>query len=658
MSCRLERCELMPGIVGYIDFSEKAEKKGCYLDKMLRSITHDTGYRIDKYENQPLWVGRSDLPTHNPYPQPVFNQDKSMLVMFQGNITNRKEIDKHGGDTQTAKNCNNAELLLRLIEKQDTEFLTEVKGQFTAVIWDLKNKSLIIANDRFGRYPLYYSRISRYEFVFGSELKALLLYPSLKKRLNDNAIVDFIRFGWLWENETFFQNVHLIPYASILHFKKGHFDIKQYWEYRLSENYEETSLDEYIGKLNELIKKAVKRAVEGCHTNIGILLSGGLDSRIIAANIPKEKGNIHTFTFGEEGCSDVKFAETLSKILGFKHHCYCLSSNYIPKYSQATIYILDGMTYIFTGQNFVLARALDKEKIDLVLEGSSAGTVFGSFLNTIKSFIAQTCDSYSRDDLYKELLKKLSIFSDKELREALSPEYYEKVKVFTRKSFRQCFNRSIKLQKLPNNIVNYIVFTQRLRRWSITARLSFGWKVETVDPFLDYDLIDFMLTVPPKLRLYKYKSLFSETFKRYHKDLARIPLRLAYPQMEYCLVSSKFRKSMMMARGLAAYATRRFIQMIARGRPLLSFIKFPWDPTNYNQYLREQEDYVRKILLDKRTLSRGIFNPEYIKRILDLHMSKKKDYWNKIGILLSLELWFRLFIDRIQPVIDETWEWH
>ena len=616
----------MPGIVGYIDFNNDVERD--LLPSMVSEITYDNKYIVETYEESPLWIGRSDLPLFNPESQPVL--DDGSIVFFEGNITNKEELT----GSNSVEKRSNAEIIVQLFHKYGTAFVNKVKGHFTTFVWDSKEKRFLIINDRFGRYPLYYAKIDEDHFFFASELKALLLCKMIKKEINNQAIADFIKFHFLMGNETFLKNIFLLPYASILEFRRGSLKIDQYWDIKFSPLKTNKSLGEYAEELHKLIEQAIKRALGKNHRRIGIMLSGGLDSRNIAMHVPQGEDNIHTFTFGEKGFKDVKLAKKVSNKLRLKHHFIPLTSNFIARLSEKTIFLLEGMTNIYTGWNINALPYIEKEKIDLLLEGSSGNTVFGthppgSFLKRT-FFVLPLIKKFSTDKLYNSFPndKPLGNVYDQlfnelgpeeiPLEELLSKKYYNKVKNLLGKSLKKAICKATKFHKLPINIIDYVYFTERLRRWLITARDSFRWKVETVDPFLDYDLVDFMCSIPSELKLRRF--LCEEDLRKYHPELSHIPC----------------------TRSLSSEILKTIAKWV---RITKIFHQLNYEDNILNTYLRAEKDFVEKILLSEKTLTRGIFNPETIKKVIRDHMSNKKNYSSTIGMVISLELWFRLFID-------------
>ena len=611
----------MPGIVGYVDFNFKSKSdKGKLLDDMLSAITYSDKHRTERYEKPPLWIGRSDLTIFNPEQQPVSDRDTATIVFFQGNIVNKEDFEH---------SASNGELVLQLYNEFGTNFVHKVKGQFTVAIWDTKTERLIIANDRFGRYPIYYTEIDTRKFVFGSEVKAILLHPEVNRAINDRAIIDFIRTMHLWGDETFFTDIQLLPYASILEFGRDYFDIRRYWEYMFVEDYGEQNVEEYRDKLHGLLKQAVTRAVADCK-NIGVTLSGGLDTRIIAAYIPRDRG-ITAFSFGEPRSYDIRYAKKMNDILGFEHHIIPLTSDCITKYGERVIYALDGTLYLLVGQEMLFEELEREKEIELKVVGSCSSTLFGGFLD--HKLVDGT---YSEEELFEYLLDTHSIFKDEELKDLLAADYYEEVKDLLRKSFKESFVRAKELHHLPANVIDYINFTERGRRWlSISAPLLSRLNTETVNIY-DYDLVDFMLTMPPELRL--ERRLCVAVLKYYYPELARITL-----QTTGCtLYGGEFRRAAVVGFRFGYIKLKKMVEVVTSGK---RSINYPEQPGNYGHYLREQRGFVERILLDERTFSRGIFNPEQIKNIVRSHMSGRADNTSKIAVLISLELWFRMFVD-------------
>jgi len=615
----------MPGIVGYIDPRNSFE--GDLLASMISAITHEEGYIAETYEDSPLRIGRSDLPSLNPEPQP-FSKDE-LRIFFMGNITNKEELT----ESKSLENGSNAEIIAESFRNHGITLVTKVKGQFIAFIWNCKERSLIIINDRFGKYPLYYAKIGD-QFLFSSELKALLLSKMVKKEINDQAIVDFIMYHHLIGDETFLQNVFLLPYASVLRFRSGVLEIDRYWDIRFSPFKGSKSPAEYAGELNILFEEAVKRAIGRNRGKVGIMLSGGLDSRNIAIHIPRDQLEVHTFTFGERGFIDVKLAEKVSKELGFEHHFIPLTSEFIRNLSEKTIFLMEGIGDIYTGWNLNALPYVEKERIDLLLEGSSGGLINTRIAGSLMKqafFALPLINKFATKKLYDPLPKdELSVkvrehydYYNNQLRleklsleDLLSKEYYDKVKNLVGESLEKAVHKACEFHKTFNNALDYVYFTERHRRLYMNASNSFRWKVETLDPFLDYDLIDFMSNIPPELKL--GRSIVKDELRTYHPELSHIPVK----------------------GGLASSMLGRIAKRIR-----ISNV-FPQIIDDFlSAYLRVEEDFVKEIILDERTLTRGIFNEENVKKIVFDHMSNRKDYAATIGMLISLELWFRLFVD-------------
>jgi asparagine synthetase B (glutamine-hydrolysing) len=250
------------------------------------------------------------------------------------------------------------------------------------------------------------------------------------------------------------------------------------------------------------------------------MLSGGLDSRNIAVHIPRNRGDVHAFTFGQRGCKDVKLAEKVSSKLQFKHHYIELTSKFLPEFAEMTVYLLEGMTSVFTGWDIKAATRVKEEGVDILLEGSSGNAIFGA--NPYGTFVKRALlslplvqklfthelyytfpDNELSSKVYEQLYDELG-HEEYPLEKLLSKNYYMKVRDLVGKSLRKAVDEASKYNQFPTNIKDHVYLNELTRRWNITARDSFRSQVETVDPFLDYDLVDFICSVPIEFKIKRF----------------------------------------------------------------------------------------------------------------------------------------------------------
>ena len=211
----------MCGIVG---FSSRIDNAEAVLEQMMDRIRHRGPDAGGKYLNDEIALGHrrlSIIDITEQGDQPIFNEDRSMVLVFNGEIYNYQEIRKellaagHTFQTET-----DSEVLIHGYEEYGTELLNKLRGMFSFVIWDDNKKELFGARDFFGIKPMYYAQMGG-SFLFGSEIKSFLPHPDFKKELNTEALEQYLTFQYSPTEDTFFKGVKKLPAAHYFLWKDG-----------------------------------------------------------------------------------------------------------------------------------------------------------------------------------------------------------------------------------------------------------------------------------------------------------------------------------------------------------------------------------------------------------------------------------------------------
>ncbi|MCG7847968.1 MAG: asparagine synthetase B [ANME-2 cluster archaeon] len=606
----------MPGLVGIVTIQNKDINVKELLSKMCHAIMHEMWYKTDISVNKAVGLGRVYFGIFNPEPQPIFNEDRTLCIMMEGEIYDYQDMK----DDLVFKGYkfsldNDPEFILHLYEEYGKDFVHKLNGSFTLVIWVEKSQELLIINDRYGLRPLYYAERNGY-LLFGSEVKAILQDKTFKRIVDDRSVADFFSVGYILGNKTFFKGIELVPPASILTYNEGQVSIEQYWDFNFNEEYECHPEEYYIEKLSKLILQAVERQMKGTH-RIGVPLSGGLDSRTIVASIDKKHYPIHTFTFGKPNCDDARFAGMIANKLGTVHHFLEFKPDDLASYAEKAVYITDGMLNCIHGQIYYTLSGID-QKIDVTFDG-----IQGIKLGSPSSELYEIDD----DKILLYLLNPL-----KNINRLFTKLYYFKIKQYLIHFSDGIQNNSG--IKLSLNRLNYYTFTQRKRRFNLCGSIVMRSKVETRFPFYDNDVIDFILTVPPTLRLNEY--IYVKTIINLFPHLSSVPCQKNGLPLTASNLQSKIHNKIS--------GVKRRINRTT-GKTIFEGSKNFADYDNWMRDNKKLREYLLSILLDERTLMRPYFNTKCIKDILDLHMSGKKNYSELIGRLLTFELWHRQFLD-------------
>jgi asparagine synthase (glutamine-hydrolysing) len=254
--------------------------------------------------------------------QPVYSEDKSIVVVMNGELYNFREIradlEKRGHrfETQT-----DTEILPHLYEEYGEAMLEQINGMFAFALWDKRKEKLLIARDRFGEKPLYYG-IFDGKLIFASEPKVLLANSVVKTEINTDALRQYLSFDYVPAPHSIYKNVYKLPAAHLLILEKGEIRTRRYWNLSFQKEDFPTSFEKSVEDLRELLADAVKMRMVS-DVPLGILLSGGVDSSTVAAFAQQFSGEkIKTFSIGfeEDSFDESKFALQVAEHLGTEHY--------------------------------------------------------------------------------------------------------------------------------------------------------------------------------------------------------------------------------------------------------------------------------------------------------------------------------------------------
>jgi len=309
----------MPGLIGFCGRSLKDQPEE-FLGRMARALESEDRFKVDLYNDRHIGLGRVSLGITNPEPQPIWNEDGNLCIVMEGEIydyaAQKQLLIERGHHFKTSSD---AEFVLHLYEEFGEAFAVKLNGAFVVAIWDTRSSTLVLANDRLGLYPLYYAHVNA-DLTFGSGVRALLVDPDLPRSVDLVAINQFLVFDHVLDDRTLLNSVRLLPQASLLTFSDNRLNIRPYWTLKYPGIYEKRSEDAYIEQLLYFLRQAVVRQAPGDFP-AGLLLSGGLDSRVLLALLRDGPADdaFHTFTWGIPGCDDARFAKAIATKVGTQH---------------------------------------------------------------------------------------------------------------------------------------------------------------------------------------------------------------------------------------------------------------------------------------------------------------------------------------------------
>ncbi len=320
----------MCGICGFTgNLKEKEEVLTRMMNKIIHRGPDSAGQHIS--DGAALGFRRLSIMDLNNGDQPMYNEDKTMVVTFNGEIYNyrplREELEKKG---HVFANNADTEVLLHAYEEYGPDMVKMLRGMFAFVIWDLKTKTLFGARDYFGIKPFYYTKVNG-NLVYGSEIKSILEHPEYKKEINPEALENYLTFQYSVLPETFFKGIYKLMPSHYFLFKEGKMKIVRYFEPKFEPN-ENYTREELVDKIDEVMQDSVKTHMIS-DVEVGSFLSSGVDSSYVAASFHGDK----TFTVGfdYEKYNEIDYAKSLSKKIEIDNYSKLITTeeywNTLPK---------------------------------------------------------------------------------------------------------------------------------------------------------------------------------------------------------------------------------------------------------------------------------------------------------------------------------------
>ncbi|MFH1283214.1 MAG: asparagine synthase (glutamine-hydrolyzing) [bacterium] len=580
-----------------------------------------------------------DLDTGN---QPMSNEDNSIWVVYNGEIYNFLELRKWLEKKHKFKTKSDTEVLLHLYEEFGVEFVKKLRGMFAFALWDRRKKVIMLARDRLGKKPLYYS-IKNGSLIFASEIKSVTEYPGIDRDIDFESIDDYLSYQYIPGPKTVYKSIKSVrPAHFVLYDMKGKMKSERYWSLDFkkklncsSEDYKKLLVD----KLTESVRLRLVSDVP-----LGAFLSGGIDSSIIVGLMSKiSSGRVKTFSIGFEGMkfSELPFAKRISEHFDTDHHeatvkpfsigvlpkvlsyydqpfadSSALPSYFVAQQTQKHVKVVlngDGGDENFAG--YLRYRALKIS--ELLLKFISPNQIgSGTLLNNrLKSLLKHLCPKNSAKSKYLQRFMDGLYSSPAKRNASWHTRFDSKYKgyLYSKEMRNTVYIKDVLyLEDVFNNAaadtnVDKALFTDMLIYLpeNLLVKMDIACMANSLEgrsPFLDHEFVELAAAIPDKMKLNYCNS--------------KIILKNAF---KYILPSK------ILNRKKAGF-----------GIPVDEW--FRGDLTGY----------IREILLSQKALQRGYFEKKYVIKLIEDHQNKISDHGNQLWTLLCLELWHNIFVDNRQ----------
>jgi asparagine synthase (glutamine-hydrolysing) len=605
------------------------------LQAMGRRMAHRSWYVVEAEHDagRGVGLGRVGIDIFNRKPQPVCSQDGGLVVWLCGELYNgaalRAELERETGEPVDGSD---AGLVMALYRTTGDDLARHLEGAFQVAVWDRARSRLLLANDRFGLYPLYYAH-RRGRLMLAPEIKGILIDPSLERAPNMVALAEYMRFQQLLGDKTFFEGVHLLPPASALTYEieSDRLDVGAYWNPgEIAAR--DVPFGEAVEEAGRLFRRAVNRLATGPE-RVGVYLSGGLDSRAILGVIGREHYPVASMTYGQRGCRDVVYAGRIARAMGSEHHWMDLpDGRWVQEHADFHLTLTEGAhSWIHAHGISTLERA--REVMDVNLSGWDGGTVMGDD-DTNHPLL---CQAVSDDALTARLFH---LFNQRYTWPGLTEA---EERLLYAEPLRAQLN-GLAFDSFKAELAPYLVYRPDARsaffyiashcRRSTQSMITSGRShIEARFPFFDYRLFEFLYSLPAPVR--GHRRLYRAMLQRECPRLMTIP----YDHDEMLPTTRRLARG---AHGLVVRARRRVNRYLGGGmgeRPTLY--------ADYEAYLRgELRPWAEGILFDRRTTERGIFDPGFLRTLMDRHLSGMEEWTiGKIAPIMTYEMMLRVMYD-------------
>lgn len=573
--------------------------------------------------------------------QPMFNADKSIALIFNGEVYNhgdyRNQLIAKGYKYQTTSDT---ETILYLYEEYGFECLEKLRGMFAFAIWDEKEDQLFIARDRVGIKPLYYVHDSQGNLFFASEIKSLIVAKAVTAEINYDVLPDQLANHGTSFDETLYKDVKRLMPGHFLVWKDGKISVKEYWNLQYEPKHSEISDKEFVGQWLEKFKESVRLRLMA-DVPLGMFLSGGIDSSAIAAVMSEMVSEpIKTFSVGfkEREANEFRYARMVSEKFGTEHHEITITPEQFFAKLPELIWHEDEPLGFVASVPLYFVSELAQKHVKVVLTGEGSDEIMAgyaryykalklleygkkyesltpSFLRSaVKSGVSTLPNKLNRklnrtfltldSDVESLYFDNFAIFNKKMQSELLSDETKAKISDRNPYKFINHWFEAENAKELLDKLLYVDTKTYMQELLMKQDQMSMAASIESRVPFLDHELVEWTARMPINLKLRgrDTKWILREAMKGILPEAILSREKMGFPV------------------------------------PIGSWFR--------NEFRHLIEEFV----LSERSLSRGIFNADFVRELTNHHFSGE-NHDLRLLFLLNFEIWQRQILDGEEVII-------
>jgi len=633
----------MCGICGIFLLDRQRRVDADILASMNGRIAHrgpdDEGFHVE--DNIGLAMRRLSIIDIKSGHQPLSNENEDVWIVYNGEIYNHEELraqlEARGHRYRTRSDT---ETIVHLYEEYGRDCVKHLRGMFAFAIWDRRRRVLFCARDHLGIKPFYY-RWDGATFLFGSEIKTILEFPGVTAQFNPGTLSEYLAFGYITGPSTMYEGINkLMPGHTLELDEGGRLKIEQYWDLTVAPDSEVRPRSYYVQTYRDLLEQAVSSHLMS-DVPLGMFLSGGLDSSVVAALATKIRGNrIQTFAvgYGEEEFSELGYAREVAQHIGSEHHEVRLGREDFFASLPRLIWHEDEPIVWPSSVSLYFVARLARERVTVVLTGEGSDETLAGYTRYAWTLLNSRIDeAYRRftPALLRDLVRRgahsvpLTAVLHRKLDHTFLMRDGASWPSFYFDNFYSAFSAAEQSQFLTSEALAMAggAYAGSMQPWEQSSgdllhrllytdiksyliellmkqdQMSMAASIESRVPFLDHDLVEFTARIPARYQVHGMAGKF--ILKEAVEDL--LPTSIIY-------------------------------------RKKMGF------PTPWAYWLAgPQLDRLEQMLLEPRATGRRLFKSEAIRQLFAEHRAKHRDQGNKIWRLLNLETWFRGCIEGDMP---------
>ncbi len=624
----------MCGIAGIVGIQRSDLVDAADVQRMCQTIVHrgpdDEGIYVQGHVG--LGMRRLSIIDLSTGHQPIHNEDRTIWVVFNGEIYNFSELRTrlqargHRFYTNT-----DTEVIVHLYEEYGSECVHSLRGMFAFALWDDRRQRLLLARDRFGKKPLHYA-IRKGRLLFGSEIKAVLAGDAQLADLDAYGLLNFFYFGYIPDPLTAFTQIHKLPPGHLLELSNGEVRTHQYWDLPKYGTYEPQSEEECLEEMECRLAEAVRIRLAS-DVPLGALLSGGVDSSVVVALMARSSSRkIKTFSigFGHQDFNEAVHARAVARQFGTDHHEVFIEPNIEQTLDQLTSSLEEPFGDSSMVPTFHVCR-MARQHVTVALAGDGGDELFAGY------------DRY-QSHLQRSRIHLFPPGTGRWYRSHIHPHVPSGWR-----GRRFLFNLSLSARDRYLDGISLLPACSRERSLFTTDFVE--WADTQVSPYDQFrGLFEGQAVSDPLSELLYLDAktyLPGDILTKVDRMSMATSLEVRAPLLDHCFVEWAARLSprWKMRQGESKYILKRLAERLGVPRHVLYRRKQGFSMPLVHWFRAKPMPALLEVLLEPRTIQRGYFNRRELERRIQEHRRGIRDRSWELWHLLIFELWHRNFLE-------------